>query len=75
MAQLVVRNIDEEVVKALKLRAARQGRSAEAEHRELLKAALLVPRRRSFKAFLTSMPHLDEEDLRRSRSRPRRVRL
>ena len=40
-AQLIVRNIEEEVVEALKLRAARHGRSAEAEHRELLREALL----------------------------------
>jgi plasmid stability protein len=41
MAQLIVRNVDEKVVRALKLRAAKKGRSAEAEHRELLEAALL----------------------------------
>lgn len=41
MAQLTVRNISNEVVSALKKRAAANGRSAEAEHRELLRAALL----------------------------------
>ena len=41
MAQLTVRNIKEEVVRALKQRAAAHGRSAEAEHREILRAALL----------------------------------
>ena len=41
MAQLTVRNISEEVVGELKRRAAANGRSAEAEHRELLRAALL----------------------------------
>ena len=41
MAQLTVRNISEEVIDALKRRAAANGRSAEAEQRELLRTALL----------------------------------
>ncbi len=41
MAYLTVRNVSEEVVDALKRRAAANGRSPEAEHRELLRAALL----------------------------------
>ena len=41
MAQLTVRNVSAAVVHALKQRAAANGRSAEAEHRELLRAALL----------------------------------
>lgn len=40
MASLHVRNIDDEIVVRLKERAARNGRSAEAEHREILRAAL-----------------------------------
>jgi plasmid stability protein len=49
MAQLVVRNLDEELVARLKLRAAEHGRSAEAEHREILRQALATEPRRSFK--------------------------
>ena len=41
MAHLTVQNVSEEVVDALKHRAEANGRSAEAEHRELLRAALL----------------------------------
>ena len=41
MAHLTVRNVSEELVDALKRRAVTNGRSAEAEHRELLRAALL----------------------------------
>ena len=41
MAQLAVRNVDDRVVRALKLRAAKHGRSAEAEHRELHRSVLL----------------------------------
>jgi len=41
MSQLTVRNVDDQVVRALKRRAASHGRSAEAEHREILRKALL----------------------------------
>lgn len=41
MAQLTVRKVSQEVVGALKRRAAANGRSAEAEHREILHALLL----------------------------------
>lgn len=41
MAQLTVRNLNDQVVRALKYRAAAHGRSAEAEHREILRAVLL----------------------------------
>jgi antitoxin FitA len=60
--QLVVRNLEEEVVRALKLRAARHGRSAEAEHREILREALLPARKkRSLKELLLAMPSAGED--------------
>lgn len=40
VANLHVRNLDDELVARLKRRAARHGRSAEAEHREILRQAL-----------------------------------
>jgi antitoxin FitA len=40
VGQLTVRKVDDEVIRRLKIRAARHGRSAEAEHREILKQAL-----------------------------------
>jgi plasmid stability protein len=40
MAQLLVREIPEETVSALKKRAKKNGRSAEAEHRAILQDAL-----------------------------------
>jgi antitoxin FitA len=40
LASLHVRNLDEDLVARLKRRAARHGRSAEAEHREILRQAL-----------------------------------
>lgn len=41
MAQLTVRKVEAEVVGALRRRAAANGRSAEAEHREILRTTLL----------------------------------
>ena len=41
MTDLTIRNLRQAVVDALKRRAAGNGRSVEAEHRELLRAALL----------------------------------
>ncbi len=40
MAQLIVRNVDEDLVQRLKQRAAEHGRSAEEEHRQLLRSVL-----------------------------------
>lgn len=37
---LHVRKVDDEIIRSLKQRAALHGRSAEAEHREILRAAL-----------------------------------
>ncbi len=48
MAQLTVRNIDDDIVAALKARAARSGRSAEAEHRLILQEALRPRQRGDF---------------------------
>ncbi len=62
MANLLVRNIDDEIVKALKLRAGKKGISAEAEHRNLLASALLTPRRRSFAEVIQSIPPVGRDD-------------
>jgi plasmid stability protein len=56
--KLIVRNVDEAIVKALKVRADRHGTSAEAEHRKVLADALLKPRKRSFAQVLSSMPNV-----------------
>ena len=65
---LVVRGVDEGLTKALKQRAASHGRSAEAEHREILRAALQQPARRSFAEVLASIPNVGkDEDFARSR--------
>lgn len=58
---LVVRNVDEDIALALKQRAASHGRSAEAEHREILRTVLMRPQRRSFAEVLASMPEVGED--------------
>jgi plasmid stability protein len=62
MAQLIVRDLPAELVVALKRRAAKQNRSAEQEHREILKAALTAPKRRSLAAVLAAIPNVGEDD-------------
>lgn len=58
---LVVRNVEEELVLALKQVAAAHGRSAEAEHREILRAVLMRPPRRSVAEVLAGMPNVGED--------------
>ena len=41
MATLTVRNLDDDVVRRLRVRAAEHGRSAEAEHREIFRLVLI----------------------------------
>ncbi|MBL3705011.1 hypothetical protein GI582_20135 [Sulfitobacter sp. BDSS02] len=48
MAQLTVRNVDDAIAAALKERAAKAGRSAEAEHRRILEEALRPGHRSDF---------------------------
>jgi plasmid stability protein len=47
MSALTVRNLDEEIVRRLRIRAAEHGRSAEAEHREILRMALMEDSQRA----------------------------
>lgn len=77
MVQLTVRRLDARLLQALRVRAATNGRSTEAEIREILRAAL-EPERRSFKDHLRAMPcdGLDDEaDFSRAADLPRDVEL
>lgn len=56
MANLLVRGVEDSLVQRLRERAASHGRSAEAEHRLILDAALRRPRKRSFAQVLGKMP-------------------
>lgn len=62
MANLIVRNLDDTIVNALKQRAARHGLSAEAEHRRILEEALRGPTKRSFVEVLASMPDVGRDE-------------
>ena len=77
MAQLIVRNLDPEIVARLRRRAAQHGRSVEAEHREILREALLPARGgATFKDHLLAMPDVGtDEDFARQPGRTRPVRL
>jgi antitoxin FitA len=67
MANLIVRNIDETIVKALKKRASNHGISAEAEHRKILEQALLQPQRKSLADVLSKLPNVgNDSDFERS---------
>jgi antitoxin FitA len=77
MAQLMVRNLDEDLVAALKARASAHGRSAEAEHRAILYAALHGPAAgKSLWEWLAAMPDMgDDDDFARQKDTPRAVDL
>ena len=61
MAQLVVRNLPEELVRALKQRAAKRNRSAEQEHREILNAALRGAQRKPLADVLAKIPNVGQD--------------
>ena len=74
--QLTVRNLEEEVVQELRLRAARHGRTVEAEHREILREVLLPTKgKRPLKELLLAMPEGEEADFERTPDRGRDVEL
>ena len=58
MSDLLVRGLDDSVAQALKERAAANGRSAEAEHRAILTAALTRARKRTVAQVLASIPNV-----------------
>jgi plasmid stability protein len=72
---LHVRNLDDELIAKLKRRAARHGRSTEAEHREILRQALSAEEEPSFETLAAELRELmkgrrhtpSEELLRESR--------
>lgn len=74
MAQLIVRNLDDALVRNLKRRAAEHGHSAEEEHREILRQALASPSHLPFKDALLAMPDVgDDADFARDDDRGRDI--
>lgn len=61
MAQLLVRKLDEDLIKKIKKRAAENGVSVEEEHRRILKAALEVVESVSFVDHLLNIPVASED--------------
>lgn len=58
IGRLLVRNLDDELVAKLKRRAARHGRSTEAEHREILRQALAADPEPSFEELAAELRKL-----------------
>ena len=78
MPQLIVRKIEEKVVKKLKARAGLHGVSTEEEHRRILREALMgdTAKRPSFKEYLLKMPDVGPDSVfERKRDTGRNVEL
>ena len=78
MPQLIVRQIEEKVVRKLKQQAGEHGVSMEEEHRRILRESLLgkQPKRASFKEALLAMPNVGrDEDFERGPQLERAVEL
>jgi len=81
MPQLVVRNIEEKVVRKLRSLAARDGISMEEEHRRILRSALLEHAKdgKTFTDYLLEIPQAGENEppdlFERRRDLPRPVSL
>jgi antitoxin FitA len=76
--QLILRNLEDDLVKKLKQRAAAHGVSAEEEHRRILRRALSEPEEDfpDLKGLLLAMPDLgDDSDFDRQRDVARDVDL
>jgi antitoxin FitA len=61
MAQLIVGDLSEDLIKALEQRAAKHHRSIEQELREILQAALARPKRRHSAEVLAAIPNVGED--------------
>jgi antitoxin FitA len=63
MPQLIVRQIEEKVVKKLKQQAGAHGVSMEEEHRRILRESLLgrAGKKKSFKEALLAMPNVGKD--------------
>jgi plasmid stability protein len=78
MPQLIVRQIEENIVKKLKQQAGQHGVSMEEEHRRILREALLgrAAKRPSFKEALLAMPNVGaDQDFERGAQMERPIEL
>lgn len=58
---LHVRNLDDDLIRRLKRRAARHGRSTEAEHREILRQALSAEVEPAFEELAAKLRHMTKD--------------
>jgi plasmid stability protein len=77
MSQLVVRGIEEKLVRKLKQRAGERGVSMEEEHRRILREALEGAPKPTLKEYLLMMPELDLDEVlaRRKKDFGRKIEL
>lgn len=61
MAQLIVRDLPDEIVSALKRRAAKHNQSTEQEHRDILQAVLRGPKKRPLAEVLAAIPNVGDD--------------
>lgn len=61
MANLIIQNIDDAIIKALEERANRHGVSIEVEHCKILEQVLLSPSRKSFAEVLSLIPNVGKD--------------
>ena len=61
MANLIVRNVDDDIAKALKALASKHGISAEAEHRRILQQILTRPKKKRFDEVLRQIPDVGKD--------------
>ena len=61
-SQLLVRNLDDEIVEALRRRAAKHHRSVEEEHRRILRRVLCPNPKSDLKEVLSQMPDVGEDE-------------
>jgi plasmid stability protein len=79
MTDILLRNVDDKLDKALRIRAIEHGWTREAEIKTILESAVLKkPRKRAFSEVLLAIPKIDgdvDELFRRSGSGSRQVNL
>ncbi len=75
MAQLIVRKIEDKVVRKLKERAVEYGVSMEEAHRRILRETLIVkPKpKKSFLDLLSEAPDFGDPDKLRQKGKPRNI--
>ncbi len=81
MAELLVRNVSDDLVRSLKLRAAAHGVSAEEEHRRILAEAMTEADKKANESMTTNLLEMagvgdadDEDDWMFDRNDPRNAR-